>query len=160
MANAVGMACRVICSAVFIRRFFLQKSAGAGGVDDDQSSSRGATEKNLWRQVVAGALPHPAVFVAMAASSVLAHASSPAQTAASGVAAGGRVSWDITTVSRHVGVGAACFGVTAAVFVRFERRFLREMGALWAARRRNRGSRGGTDGVVSDEAGDGRYKGD
>lgn len=156
MANAAGMACRVICSAVFIRRFFLQKPAGAGVIGQ---SSHTTTEKNLWRQVVNGALPHPAVFAAMAASSVLAYAASPAQTAPGG-AVGGGDPWSITAASRHVGVGAACFALTAAVFVRFERRFLREMGALWAARRRNRGLSGEADGRVSGEAGDGRYKGD
>ncbi|CAN0074076.1 unnamed protein product [Scytosiphon promiscuus] len=165
MANAAGMACRVVCSAVFIRRFFLQGTpaaapadvgggcAGSGGGDSDALKAGGASvspssprgpgrgreptrRKNLWREVVAGAFPHPAVVAAMGLSSVAAFATSPPPH-------GGGVPWDVIAAAKHVGCGLACFVVTAAVFVRYEGGFLKEIGALWTARRRpNPGARG------------------
>lgn len=148
MANAAGMACRVLCSAVFIRRFFLQQINAAGGRSSSGRSSvaaaaasppRGGRAKktNLWRGVVIGAIPHPAVVTAMAVSSAVAHASSPAQAVAVGDGSGS-MSWDAAAAAKHVGVGAVCFGLTAVVFARFERKFLREVGSLWAARKPSR----------------------
>ncbi|CAN0508981.1 unnamed protein product, partial [Ectocarpus sp. 12 AP-2014] len=102
MANAAGMACRVICSGVFIRRFFLQRtspatpSLKAAAVGDRAASGESnrlspsgsphrppskppraspnggerrqktATKRNLWREVVTGAAPHPGVIAVMA----------------------------------------------------------------------------------------------
>lgn len=154
MANAAGMACRVICSGVFIRRFFLQgttsSTAPLRSSSPDTCSSPppppppptpgnntlrrkkpNRESKNLWRRVVTGALPHPGVVAAMSLSSVAAFAASPSSSAG-----GGDVPWDVAGAARHVVVGVACFVATAAVFARCEVVFVREVVALWAARRR------------------------
>ncbi|CAM9389306.1 unnamed protein product, partial [Hapterophycus canaliculatus] len=183
MANAAGMACRVICSAAFIRRFFLQGTpvatlaetahdcAGSGGADigvlkSDRTwnhtrfapsalpgeGQEGETPKrrNLWREVVAGALPHPGVVTAMGLSSAVAYATSPP------VHDGG-VPWDVTGAAKHVGFGLACFVMTAAVFAKYEGDFFREIRALWTARRR---PSHGTRSAGGDCAVDGRHKQD
>lgn len=100
-------------------------------------------DKNLWRQVVSGALPHPYVAAAMVASSAVAHAASP-----SGGDAGG-IGWEAAAAARHVALGGVCFVATALVFTRYEGVFLREMKALWAARRRGGGGAGDKDGTVA-----------
>lgn len=142
MANAAGMACRVIVSGAFIRRYFLQKtnSSVLSKRGDSQDSRRVFQSKeasstpgdasvplrNLWRDVVlTGALPHPVVLTAMALSSAAAHATSPVEAAA----------WEIGAAAKHVLVGVGCLGISAALFVRFEMKFLRELRGLWAARR-------------------------
>eukprot|EP00903_Cladosiphon_okamuranus_P013314 g12409.t1 len=166
MANAAGMVCRVVCSGVFIRRFFLQgtTSTAAPSLNSSSSSSSDTSSssppaptpgnsagrqrshnpnresRNLWRQVVAGALPHPGVAAAMALSSAAAFAASPSSSAG-----GGDAPWDVVGAARHVGVGVACFVATAAIFARCEVVFMREVVALWAARRRP-SSRGDGDG--------------
>eukprot|EP00752_Nemacystus_decipiens_P014738 g13124.t3 len=158
MANAAGMACRVVCSGVFIRRFFLHGTATTplrSSVPEASSSSAppsaepppspdsnnsGRPRKpngesgDLWRRVVAGALPHPGVVAAMALSSAAAFAASPDASATDG----GGVPWDVAGAARHVGVGAVCLVATAAVFARCEAEFVGEVAALWAARRRPR----------------------
>lgn len=165
MANASGMACRVVCSAAFIRCFFLPQTptvatlrhrrhqrdpssdcepqvtttAAATSAAVPHEDGR-AAEKNLWRQVVSGALPHPCVAAAMAASSVIAHAASPS---GNGDDVGG-ADWNAT--ARHVALGAVCFAATALVFARYEGVFLRDMKALWAARRQR--AAGGDEGAV------------
>ncbi|CAM9712086.1 unnamed protein product [Ectocarpus sp. 12 AP-2014] len=166
MANAAGMACRVICSGVFIRRFFLQRtspaapSLKAAAVGDRAASGESnrlspsgsphrppskppraspnggerrqktATKRNLWREVVTGAAPHPGVIAVMALSSAAAYATSPAARHVAGGNSGAPLD-----AAKHVGVGLVCFSVTATVFVKCEGAFLRELGALWAARR-------------------------
>lgn len=160
MANAAGMACRVVCSGVFIRRFFLQgtptnsplRSSGIPVASSpapacpDDSNSNSNTERrrrpnresrNLWREVVAGALPHPGVVAAMAVSSAAAFAASPPSP--SSAVGGDGVPWDAAGAARHVGVGVVCFVATAAVFARCEAQFVGEVAALWAARRRPSG---------------------
>lgn len=153
MANAAGMACRVVCSAVFIRRFFLQGTTagrrrppvaspppparvdGGGGGRRRREQDH---ERNLWGEVVAGAIPHPVVVAAMCISSAVAFAASPHSLSldANGDGGGGGVSWDSVGAVKHVGVGLVCFAATAVVFMKFERQFLRDVAALWAARRR------------------------
>ncbi|CAB1100987.1 unnamed protein product [Ectocarpus sp. CCAP 1310/34] len=166
MANAAGMACRVICSGVFIRRFFLQRtppatpSLKAAAVGDRAASGESsrlspsgsrhlppsipprappnggerrqktATKRNLWREVVTGAAPHPGVVAVMALSSAAAYATSPAARHVAGGNSGAPLD-----AAKHVGVGLVCFLFTATVFVKCEGAFLRELGALWAARR-------------------------
>lgn len=172
MANAAGMACRVVCSGVFIRRFFLQgtppppsrgsipaasPSAPASPDNNNDNAGQrrepnGRSRRNLWRQVVAGALPHPGVVAAMAASSAAAFAASPSSNSSSSASAadggGGDVPWDAAGgAARHVAVGGVCFVATAAVFARCEAAFVGEVAALWAARRRPSGDGGGR-GVV------------
>lgn len=164
MANASGMACRVVCSAAFIRRFFLHQTptdstlrhrssecspqvtamATATSATPPHNDGRPA-DKNLWRQVVSGALPHPCVAAAMVASSAVAHAASPS---GGGGDAGG-IGWEAAVAARHVALGGVCFVATALVFARYEGVFLREMKALWAARRRGGGGAGGKDGTVA-----------
>lgn len=145
MANAAGMACRVLCSAAFIRRFFLQQAPIVDGNHSSRRSvsvaatafSRGGKrvqENNLWLEVLIRALPHPFVFVAMTISSVVAHATSPT-VAVEGGDDKGIAPWNVVAAAKHVVIGAACFGLTAAVFARYERRFFRELRSLWAARR-------------------------
>lgn len=176
MANAAGMACRVVCSAVFIRRFFLQGTpaaaiteiasdcVGSGGGDSvvlkpnraskhtplitplvppDGGQQRDTTKQtNLWREVVAGALPHPVVVTAMGLSSAVAYATSPP-------AHEGVVPWNVTAATKHVGFGLACFVTTTVFFTKFEREFLKEVRALWTARRRpGYGARNGVGGGV------------
>ncbi|CBJ26892.1 conserved unknown protein [Ectocarpus siliculosus] len=166
MANAAGMACRVICSGLFIRRFFLRRTTPAtpslkpAAVGDRAASGESsrlspsgsphrspsepsrappnggerrkktATKRNLWREVVTGAVPHPGVVSIMALSSAAAYATSPAARHVAGGNGGAPLD-----AAKHVGVGLVCFLVTAAVFVKCEGAFLRELGALWAARR-------------------------
>lgn len=166
MANAAGMACRVTCSGVFIRRFFLQRTTPATpalkvvAVGDRAASGESsrlspsgsahrspsepsrappnggerrqktATKRNLWREVVTGAAPHPGVVAVMALSSAAAYATSPSAHHVAGGNGGAPLD-----AAKHVGVGLVCFLVTAAVFVKCEGAFLRELGALWAARR-------------------------
>ena len=136
IANAAGMACRVVVSAAFIRRFFLQAKPDDPGIGGGRSSTDAPPisghdiisnpgRKNLWREVAAGALPHPVVLGAMAVSSAVAHASSPAATGP----------WSIAAASRHILVGVLCLGLTGALFARFEQKFLRDIRGLWAARR-------------------------
>lgn len=169
MANASGMACRVLFSAAFIRRFFLHQAPTAGTLRHRQRQHRRSSEcspqvttmaaatpatpphndgrpveKNLWRQVVNGALPHPCVAAAMVASSVVAHAASPNR---GGGDAGG-VGWDAPVAAQHVAIGGVCFAATALVFARYEGVFLREIRALWAARRRGGGGAGVLNGAV------------
>ncbi|CAM9836960.1 unnamed protein product [Ectocarpus fasciculatus] len=191
MANAAGMACRVICSGVFIRRFFLHRTTSgtpalrAAAIGDraaicgessrlspsasphqppseasraqngGERRKRTATKRNLWREVVAGAVPHPGVVAAMALSSAAAYATSPA---ARHAAAGGN-GGSALDAAKHVGVGLVCFLATAAVFVKCERAFLRELGALWAARRPP-GPDGGRGAGSGDAALDGADKSD
>lgn len=158
MANAAGMACRVICSAVFIRRFFLQGKtttttapapaannqatavASKMPLDDgEKRRRRQENERNLWREVVSGALPHPGVVTAMAMSSAAAFATSPVSPFdGEGADGAGDVSWDVAGAAKHVVVGLVCCVATAVVFTRCEGAFLREVHALWAARRRRR----------------------
>lgn len=169
MANAAGMACRVICSAVFIRRFFLQGKAAStttttAAADNDATavappspSNEGEkrrrkqkNERNLWREVVSGALPHPGVVAAMAMSSAAAFATSPvAPLDGEGANGAGDVSWNVTGAATHVAVGLVCFVATAAVFAKCEGTFLKEVRALWAVRRRRQPSgEGGGGGAV------------
>ena len=178
MANASGMACRVLCSAAFIRRFFLHQAPTASTLRHRQrqhhrssecspqvttiAAARPSTpphndgppvEKNLWRQIVNGALPHPFVAAAMVASSAVAHAASPNR---GGGDAGG-VGWDAPAAAQHVALGGVCFAATALVFARYEGVFLREIRALWATRRRGGGEAGAKSGaaVVTRTAGGG-----
>lgn len=131
MANAAGMACRVVVSGVFIRHFFLQKGNSQGswkGFQSKEASSIPGDEsvplRNLWRDVVLpGALPHPVVLAALALSSAAAHLTSPA------------AAWEIGAAAKHVLVGVGCLCVSSALFVRFEMKFLRNLRELWAARR-------------------------
>lgn len=152
MANSAGMACRVVWSAAFIRRFFLQQdstttiTASRPTVERDHQLTRGEGKKrchkqeNLWRRVVAGALPHPIVITAMIVSSVVVRATSPYyyDGMSSGGGAGwseGGHDWNILAAARHVAIGAFCLCITALVFAKCERKFLGEWRALWAARR-------------------------
>lgn len=167
MANAAGMACRVVCSGVFIRRFFLQRTTSATpalkavAIGDRTASGessrlnpsdsphqsplqfshappnggerrkRMGTKRSLWREVVTGAVPHPGVVAVMALSSATAYVTSPA----AHHIAGGNGGAPLGAAAKHVGVGLVCCLVSAAVFVKCEGAFLRELGALWAARR-------------------------
>lgn len=151
MANAAGMACRVICSAAFIRRFFLEDTGALPLLQQRGQKNKKILEpaertpsQTLWRRVIAGALPHPLVVAALTISSVVAHGTSPySRSPLDGVfTVGGDGSegdpgmpWDMKAAAKHVGVGGLCFVFTAAVFRRFEHRFLMELRALWAARR-------------------------
>lgn len=164
MANAAGMACRVICSAVFIRRFFLQGTATttaaalneaatvASPVPLDAGEKRQRKQKcerNLWREVVSEALPHPGVVAAMAMSSAAAWAASPvALFSSEGAGDDGDVSWNKAGAAKHVFVGLVCFVATAAIFLRCEGAFMREVGALWASRRRRQQSDEGESDIV------------
>ena len=176
MANASGMACRVVCSAAFIRRFFLHQTPTVATLRHCHRQSQRrrqrlsdssrqvtvtaavtsatapaphndgrAAEKNLWRQVVSGALLHPCVAAAMVASSAVAYAASPS---GGGGDVGGN-GWEAAAAARHVALGGVCFVATALIFARYEGMFLREIKALWAARRQGR--RGG---VVAQAAGE------
>lgn len=151
MANAAGMACRVICSAAFIRRFFLEDTGALpppqqrGPKNEDMLGHAEKTPtQTLWRRVIAGALPHPLVVAALTISSAVAHETSPyTRSPLDGLfmvegdgSDGSRgVPWDMRAAAKHVGVGGSCFVFTAAVFWTFEHRFLMELRALWAARR-------------------------
>lgn len=131
MANAAGMACRVVVSGTFIRRYFLQKTKSQDrwrGFQSKEALSIPGDEsvplRNLWRDVVLpGALPHPVVLAAMALSSAAAHLTSPAAV------------WEIGAAVRHILIGVGCLGVSSMLFVRFEMKFLRKLRGLWAARR-------------------------
>lgn len=103
-------------------------------------------EKNLWLEVVTGALPHPAVLVTMAVSFAVAHAASPTEsdTTTSG---GAELSWNGVAAAKHVAVGAVCLGISAAVFERFEKKFVQNLKGLWAARRRTREAGVGSEAI-------------
>lgn len=148
MANAAGMACRVVCSATFIRRFFLEQSffspATHVGAKTEQDTKQ-QESVNLWRTVVTGALAHPAVLVAMTISSIVICASSPyhANSRQGGIGNTHGVTWDTRAAATHIVVGVACLGATTVTFAIFERKFLGELRALWSARR------GGSNGKES-----------
>lgn len=144
MANAAGMACRVIFSGIFIRRFFLDETeatvTGPTNRGNNLPETKPDKNMNLWRRVVKGALPHPVVVAVMVISSGAARLTSPYPFGVAGGRSGGgggilSSSWDIRAAAKHVGIGAMFFVLTAVVFGRFERRFLRELRNLWAARR-------------------------
>lgn len=183
MANALGMACRVVCSAVFIRRYFLGQTVALpvsrgcvksvdvkriqathagpeyqrrphGGGDGERPTNPPMTAAqqanveptqaivpNLWRRVVTGALPHPAVLVAMAISSGAAWLTSPFRHVAD-VGESDQIPWDVVAAAAHVGIGAACFLVTGVLFVVLEKPFLRKLKALWGSRREARAGAG------------------
>lgn len=174
MANAAGMACRVVCSAVFIRRFFVRsgpsevdsctlKSSGVAGASQSPHKALPHDGANLWRQVVTRALPHPCVLAVMAISSAAANAAAPDDVVdvqnGKGVA-----SWDMVASAKHVVLGLICLVFTGIVFSRYERRFLRELRELWAARRPSqvvaKGSAESMGGIDTNNNPDGRRKTD
>lgn len=151
MANAAGMACRVVCSAAFIRRYFrgVTKShrsrrnpgealgdGNPGGSPSTATQKRAPTNTSLWNKVLMGALPHPTVILAMVVSSAAAYMSSPYRSVVADRGQTDEPPWDLVAAAKHVGVGAAGFVFSAALFTIFETRFLLELRALWGTRRK------------------------
>ncbi|CAM9430217.1 unnamed protein product [Choristocarpus tenellus] len=126
MANTVGMACRVLCSSYFIRRYFCRDT----GRCTSQRTPGGATgvggAKPL-EGLIMGALPHPYVLGAMGLSFFVTGAFSSTGSGAEMDAWG--------TAGRHLGIGVVCLGCVGRVFLVCERDFVGDLASLWAKRK-------------------------